>query len=296
VPAARRLKLKRACPVESNSHNASLLICQESGVLAAVVETLRKESGSLLRRGDNMIDLSAVCRDWRSINRSCAEEWLEGLRKTTRFDWQITNFSGYLRNSVHNTNLLDSPQFLRGSSNFRLAIGFMDGRQMNSEGAWLPLSECPRFAEPPSHLCISLAIADKSFYTGSTGPIEVTFTLRHRDPRFNIQRRMCRTFCWGTCGAEFDAATGRSLYRWSHAILNFCALDTIRSDRAGYMLDDTLSISVDIEPPKPPEPKPLPPPTPTRKRPPTRATPAAEDDAVHHAPPPSAKQRVVLAE
>jgi hypothetical protein len=75
----------------------------------------------------------------------------------------------------------------------------------------------------------------------------------------------------------------------SHAV---CVL--VRS--AGYMLDDTLSISVDIEPPKPPEPKPLPPPTPTRKRPPTRATPAAEDDAAHHAPPPSAKQRVVLAE
>jgi hypothetical protein len=150
VPAARRLKLKRACPVESNSHNASLLICQESGVLAAVVETLRKESGSLLRRGDNMIDLSAVCRDWRSINRSCAEEWLEGLRKTTRFDWQITNFSGYLRNSVHNTNLLDSPQFLRGSSNFRVRAGQsvagVDGHTTNGSTAVSTLPASSRLA------------------------------------------------------------------------------------------------------------------------------------------------------
>ena len=98
-----------------------------------------------------------------------------------------------LRGSVHNTNLLDSAQFLRGSENFRLHLGFMDGKQMNSEGAWLPIAECPRAPEPPTHLCVSLAIADKDSYTGSTGPMDVTFTLHHRDPKLSIQRRMRRT-------------------------------------------------------------------------------------------------------
>ena len=111
-----------------------------------------------------------------------------------------------LRGSVHNTNLLDSAQFLRGSENFRLHLGFMDGKQMNSEGAWLPLSECPRSVEPPSHLCISLAIADKDKFNGSIGPVEVTFTLHHRDPRFSVERTMTRTFCWGNSGAEVSNA------------------------------------------------------------------------------------------
>lgn len=182
------------------------LVCclpTESNVLAAVIEYLRRESGSLLRSGSNMIHLSAVCLSWRRINRTCAEEWLAGSHRPTNFDWSIPNFATYLRGAVHNTNLLDSPQFLRGSENFRLAVGFMDGQQMNSDGAWLPVSDCPRAIEPPSHLCVSLTIADKDIHiAGTTGEMEVTFTLHHRDPKQSRARSMRRTFCWGTSGSE----------------------------------------------------------------------------------------------
>ena len=93
--SAPPLKKERS-DVEAGEHNSMLTICQdESGVLAAVIEYLRKQSGSLLRRGNgsNVVDLSAVCQDWRRINRMCAEQWLAGLRKHTRFDWQIAHFS-----------------------------------------------------------------------------------------------------------------------------------------------------------------------------------------------------------
>ena len=82
---------------------------------------------------------------------------------------------------------------------------------------------------------------------------------------------------WGTSGAEYDSPTGRSLYRWSHAILDFCKLQSLRADAAGFLRDDVLSLSVGIAPPTPPETPPpakmLPPP---RKRPPTRASPEAD--------------------
>ena len=99
--------------VEAGKHNSMLTICQdESGVLPAVIEYLRKQSGSLLRRGDgsNVVDLSAVCQDWRRINRMCAEQWLAGLRKHTRFDWQIAQFSHCARlpraGSIHTPRAL----------------------------------------------------------------------------------------------------------------------------------------------------------------------------------------------
>ena len=191
-----------------------------------------------------------------------------------------------LRGCVHNTNLIDSPQFLRGSENFRLAIGFMDGKQMNGDGAWLPISDSPRFAEAPSHLCISLTIADKDAYTGTTGPMDVNFTLHHREPKLSVHRHMRRTFCWGTSGAEYDATTGRLLYRWSHAILDFALLATIRGDPTGFMRDDTLSISVDIAPPQAPEMRLSPPRTPSRKRPPTRSSASSEEVAALASMPP----------
>lgn len=103
---------------------------------------------------------------------------------------------------MHNTNILDSPQFLRGAENFRMALGFMDGRQMNSEGAWLPVNECPRSVDAPSHLCVSLTIADKDSYVGTTGQLDVTFTLHHRDSKLSVVRNMRRTFCWGSSGSE----------------------------------------------------------------------------------------------
>ena len=155
-----------------------------------------------------MVDLSAVCASWRRINRACAEDWLAGSRRPTSFDWQINNFSTYLRGATHNTNLIDSPQFLRGSENFRLALGFMDGKQMNGDGAWLPVADCPRAVDPPSHLCVSLTIADKDTYiSGTTGQMDVTFTLHHRDPKSNLVRSMRRTFCWGTSGSEVRVQT-----------------------------------------------------------------------------------------
>ena len=142
------------------------------------------------------------------INRACAEDWLAGSRRPTSFDWQINNFSTYLRGATHNTNLIDSPQFLRGSENFRLALGFMDGKQMNGDGAWLPVADCPRAVDPPSHLCVSLTIADKDTYiSGTTGQMDVTFTLHHRDPKSNLVRSMRRTFCWGTSGSEVRVQT-----------------------------------------------------------------------------------------
>ena len=207
TPKVTRVAKRVRRDIDASAHNATLTLIAEELVLATVIEYLRRESGSLLRRDTgNFIDVSAVCRDFRAINRSCAEQWLAGLNKPTVYAWSIPRFSSYLHGSVHNTNVLNSAQFLRGSNNFRLCLGFMDGKQMNSEGAWLPLSECPRSVEPPSHLCISLAIADKDKFNGSIGPVEVTFTLHHRDPRFSVERTMTRTFCWGNSGAEVSNA------------------------------------------------------------------------------------------
>jgi len=35
---------------------------------------------------------------------------------------------------------------------------------------------------------------------------------------------------------QYDMATGRQLYRWSHAILNFCPLDKLRADACAFRL------------------------------------------------------------
>ena len=51
---------------------------------------------------------------------------------------------------------------------------------------------------------------------------------------------------------QYDATTGRQLFRWSHAILNFCPLDTLRADTAGFIRDDVLSLSVTLAPHRPP--------------------------------------------
>ena len=126
---------KAPCPrhVAASAHNELMTICREgvsptgkhtpaallrralvcclpteSNVLAAVIEYLRRESGSLLRSGSNMIHLSAVCLSWRRINRTCAEEWLAGSHRPTNFDWSIPNFATYLRGAVHNTTVGDA--------------------------------------------------------------------------------------------------------------------------------------------------------------------------------------------
>ena len=119
---------KHRLRITAAEHNDELLICTDA-VLSPIIDYLRKQSGSLLARragNSNCIPLSAVCNDWRRINRACAADWLAGSEKPVVFEWQIGKFSKYLRDTnllVHNTNLLDSAQFLRGAENFKIAIG-----------------------------------------------------------------------------------------------------------------------------------------------------------------------------
>ena len=81
TPKVIRVAKRVRREIDASAHNATLTLIAEELVLATVIEYLRRESGSLLRRDTgNFIDVSAVCRDFRAINRSCAEQWLAGLQ------------------------------------------------------------------------------------------------------------------------------------------------------------------------------------------------------------------------
>lgn len=87
----------------SREEDTLLALLKDEEVLALVIHYLREQSGSLLaqRTGNtNAVPLSAVCQDWRRINRACAADWLTGREKPVTFDWQIQNFSTCARSRL----------------------------------------------------------------------------------------------------------------------------------------------------------------------------------------------------